>query len=89
MGEKSWLLLNQRIYQATKDGCGIIDSHIGSLAEKEGYIRIPADTSGQFVDDAAQKHCLAFAGISPDPKETAALVVLPLFEFFVVKNPAI
>jgi hypothetical protein len=40
MGEERWLFLDQRIYQATEDGCGIIDSHVGSLAEKEQDIRI-------------------------------------------------
>jgi hypothetical protein len=35
MGEKTWLLLDQRINQATKNGRCIIDSYVCSLAKKE------------------------------------------------------
>jgi hypothetical protein len=53
------------------------------LAEKERDIRIIPSRSGQFIDDTAQKHCLSFAWITPNPEETSALV-LPLFELLVV-----
>jgi hypothetical protein len=67
----------------------MIYSAVGSLAKKEGYICNIPNRSGQFVDDTAQKHCLAFSGVTPDPEEMVILVVSPLFELLVVENPAI
>jgi hypothetical protein len=54
------------------------------LAEKEGDIRIFPNRSCQLFDNTAQEHCLAFSGITSDPKKIAALIILPLFILLVV-----
>jgi hypothetical protein len=89
IGEKGWLLLDKRKYQATENSYSIINSHVGSLAKKERNIRSVPKRLCQLLDNTVKEHYLTFARIAPDLEETVALVVLPSLKFLVVENPAV
>jgi hypothetical protein len=41
------------------------------------------------IEGAANKHCLAFAGIALDPEQPAAFVVAPLLKIGMFENPLV
>ena len=66
MRDERGLLIDKQVHQASQHGCGVVDSRVGGLAEevrqkiRRGYRLL------QLVDNAAEQHGLALAGITLD-----------------------
>lgn len=89
MGDKRWLLVNQHKYQAAKDRSSVVNSCIGTLAEKEGDGSGIQSRLGQLINDTTQKHCFALPGIPFDPEQPTMVPIAPLFEIGMFENPVV
>lgn len=65
--DERWLVPNKKEYQAAKDSRGVIYTRISSLAEEERDNRSVRDRLCQLVDDSAEQHRLALAGVALNP----------------------
>jgi hypothetical protein len=88
------LLVDKQVDKAAEHGRYIIDTRIGRLAEEVGQQRgcllVSRPRQGaHFIDDAADQHRLAFAGVAFDPEQPALFVVAPLLEVGMFEDPLI
>ena len=88
------LLDQEEVDQAPQHGRGVVDARVSGLAEKVGQQRAgflvwQLRRGAQFVDDTAEQHGLALAGIALDPEQSALLVVTPLLKIGVAEDPAV
>ena len=94
MQDKQWLLVQEQIDEAAEHGRGIVDARVGGLEEEvrqqRGCLLVSQPRHGAyFVDDAAEQHRLALAGITLDPEQPALRVIAPLSKVSIVEYPEV
>src|SRR5436190_2107444 len=87
MRYERWLLPGEKVDQAAQLGGGVVGARVRGLAEEVGREAVVRSRPLQLIDDAAEQHGLALAGVAPDP-EQAVLPVAPSLKVRVVQYPA-
>ena len=67
----------------------MVDARVCALAEEEGQEVCFSRPPLQLVDDAAEQHGLALAGVAFDPEQPALSVAVPSSELGVVEDLAV